>query len=105
MLPELPLGFLRPIYQPISLSRVRLSNHRVGQRTKPISQPNVYMIKPICDISGKTPAVPVQIIAEGKVVLSLDLSQVEVAALVQSVMDKMQVTDVAPVMKTAQVNP
>lgn len=59
------------------------------------------MIKPICDISGKTPAVPVQIVADGKVVLSLDMCQVEVANLVQEIMGKMQVSDVTPVMKEA----
>ena len=59
------------------------------------------MIKAVSDISGDTPAVPVQIMAGGTAVLSLDMTQVEVANLVAEIMGKMQVADVAAVMKVA----
>lgn len=57
------------------------------------------MIKAICDISGKSPAVPVSIVADGATVLQLDLCPAELAALVQRIRDKMLVTDVTAVMK------
>lgn len=57
------------------------------------------MNKSICDISGKSPAVPVEIRADGRVVLTLDLSEQEIANLVDGIRAKMTVVDIQPVMK------
>lgn len=57
------------------------------------------MIKAVCDFTGKTPAVPVQLVADGKVLLSLDLCQNVINDLVQELMGKMQVSDVQAVLK------
>lgn len=60
------------------------------------------MIKAVCDFTGKTPAKPVQVIVDGSLAIGMDLCQDEIDALVTEIRNKIQVTDIQPIMKDAK---